>query len=174
MRPSISPGHLTQSVLHLSLSFREMIYWHCTWSSPKSLHVQAEWWVTVTHTGLRKEGHFLRRDMAGSRRRKLDHYGEACISAIGEAWVLHTGDAHCTLEWREGVQMSRENFFCLNFCLTLKYEFYFISPCMEPSFLKKIFSLLSEIFYLTFNMLDRKVTSESQSCRTQQYAGLVC
>lgn len=112
--------------------------------------------------------------MAGSRRRKLDHYGEACISAIGEAWVLHTGDAHCTLEWREGVQMSRENFFCLNFCLTLKYEFYFISPCMEPSFLKKIFSLLSEIFYLTFNMLDRKVTSESQSCRTQQYAGLVC
>ena len=38
----------------------------------------------------------------------------------------------------------------------------------EQSFLKKF------LLCLTFNMLDRKVTSESQSYRTQQSAGLVC
>lgn len=39
---------------------------------------------------------------------------------------------------------------------------------------EEISSLLSEIFSLTFNMLGRKVTSESQSHRTPQCAGLVC
>lgn len=38
---------------------------------------------------------------------------------------------------------------------------------------EEISPLLSKIFSLTFNMLDRKVTSESQSHRTQQCAGLV-
>lgn len=63
----------------------------------------------------------------------------------------------------------------LNFsCLALKYKFCFIRTHTGAKLPEEISSLLSEIFCLTFNMLDRKVTSESQSYRTQQSAGLVC
>lgn len=50
--------------------------------------------------------------MAGARRRKIDLFGGASISAFGEVWSMHNAEAQCTLKAEP--QMGREKF-CLIF-----------------------------------------------------------
>ena len=62
--------------------------------------------------------------MTGTRR-KIELHGSAGISALGEVWLMHNADVQCTSRGVGGPNGQRR-IVCLNFCLTLKYEFYFI------------------------------------------------
>ena len=72
----------------------------------------------------------LRSYMSSTRKRKIDLYGWAGISAVGLVRLMHSADAHSTLEGREDAQTGREK--CLNFSC-LKIWIFLSSPVMTHS-----------------------------------------
>ena len=57
--------------------------------------------------------------MAGTRRRKIDLYGRAGISAFGKILFRYNADTQCTLKRKKEAQTGRENFCVYVFLILL-------------------------------------------------------
>lgn len=124
--------------------------------------------------GLRKECCLLGTCIAGIRRRKIDLYGGAGISAIGEVWSMHKADAWCNIQ-RGGRRPKRAKEKCLFWnwsCLALKYEFLF-----HPMYIKSCLYIPYTILFVNYTLmkLEEKnlpvmTTKRIFGCRYQDFA----